>query len=348
MYREPPPCILKPDLEGRSDDSMERLETTSVHGRSAMLILVLVVAGMAVLGTGGYLAWSKRRAPGEPTSSDATPWCQLRGEWAQKVDPLAGDIMLKSVRPEDKAEAERLVLERNKLCETYARRIRGLKIIDPALQAIEVALIKEGKVRANVAIEVANLEAKLGSEEVAELSKNRETLRTSIISRIKEGKENADREIVAGLAALKSGGCLKIYRGPMTDEGTADSPYTTWDELEMRRVAAMAKFDEAIKKLEPVQEFTNRVYHELVRLYRPTLSGCYSKAKARNSGMSDTVGLRVRLKKSGEVKTLAIEWMDKRDDRLLDCLLEKASKWKLPRPDPRTEMVIVTLDFSKL
>ena len=64
--------------------------------------------------------------------------------------------------------------------------------------------------------------------------------------------------------------------------------------------------------------------------------------------MSDSVGLRVRLKRSGEVKTLAIEWMDNQEESFLDCLLEKASKWKLPRPDANTEVVVVPLDFTKI
>ena len=40
-------------------------EASSVHGRSGIMIVILVVAGMVVLGVGGYLAWSKRhRADG--------------------------------------------------------------------------------------------------------------------------------------------------------------------------------------------------------------------------------------------------------------------------------------------
>jgi len=328
---------------------MEKMDN-EIHGRTGMVIVILVVVGIIVLGAGGYLAWSKRRGGGATAavSDEVTRWCSLRQDWARQADPLAGDIMLKSVKDEDRAAMEQLVAKRGKLAAEFGRRIDELRIQDPAIAAVEAALIKEGKVRANTAVEIHNTLAKIDeSEDTTALTKLRDELKVALDARIKQNQQNADREVAAALTAVGST-CPKLYRGPATDAGTSDSPYTTWDELEMRRARAVAQFEAKLKKLEPVEEFTNRVYHEIVRQYRGLLTSCYQKAKAKNPSIASTVGLRIRLKKSGEVKTLAIEWMDPREDRLLDCLLEKASKWKLPRPDPTTEVVVVTLDFAKI
>jgi hypothetical protein len=179
------------------------------------------------------------------------------------------------------------------------------------------------------------------------LVKGRDTLKTGIAGRIKQGRDTADREVNAALAAIGSP-CSKIYRGPMTDKDTADSPYVTWDELEMQRTSTIAAFDTRARELEPQEEFANRVYHELVRQYRGLLVRCHATAKARNAQLPDVIGLQIRLKKSGEVKTLAIVVGDDAKDYFVDCLNEKAAKWKLPRPDAKTQVTVVTLDFSKI
>jgi hypothetical protein len=328
----------------------DSLETSHVQRRSGVIVAV-VIFGIALLAAGGYLAWSKRRGGGA-TATIASPtvskWCELRQDWARKVDPLAGDIMLKAVKPEDKPAHEQLLLQRTKLCNEHAARARELVTTEPALQAVETALIKEGKVRANVSVEIYNLtQQELASDEIPKLTRGRDTLKTGIAQRIAQSREAADKEVTATLAALGTT-CGKIYRGPMTDKDTADSPYVTWDELEMQRTTALAKFENRLRELEPQEEFTNRVYHELVRQYRALLVSCHARAKARNSSLSNTIGLQIRLKKVGEVKTLAVVDGNDSKDYFVDCLSEKAAKWKLPRPDPKSQVVVVTLDFSKI
>lgn len=326
---------------------MDQLESPPAR-RTGVLVLILVLLGVGAVGIGGYLMWSRQQANGADVevSAEVGPWCKVRQEWAKAVDPLVGDILLKSVRPEDKDEHERLVVKRNTICQEHARKVRDLAVTDPLIQAVEEALIREGKTRANITVETHNLLAKIDVDESAGLNSSRDKLEKYIDQRIKQGRATADQEINAALA--KVGGCAGIYRGPMTDEGTADNPYASWDELEMQRTKALKQVDEKIRELEPQEQFANQVYHEMVRLYRPWLMTCHKRAKAINSQMSDKLGLRVRLKGTGEVATLAIEWMDNREDKFLDCLLEKAAKWKLPRPAPGMNVVVVTLDLSRL
>lgn len=338
-------------------------ETSAVHGRTGIIVVVIVVLGIGVLGAGGYLAWSKRRGESETGASgsaDLVKWCELRQEWARKVNPMVGDIMLKAVKDQDRAEHDQLVLKRNKLAAEYAAKLRGLlaslRDLGDAEAALikktEESLVKEGKVRANVAVEIHNLTAKeLQSDESSVLAKARDTLRTGIVQRMQAARQTADDEIKAALASVPATSCPNLYRGPSTEEGTADSPYVSWDELELKRTTALAKFEEKIKKLEPLEEFTNRVYHELVRQYRGLLTSCHAKAKAATADLPDRLGLLVRLKKSGEVKSLAIQWPEEKRtalDPFLNCLLEKAAKWKLPRPDEKTSVVVVTLDLTRI
>jgi len=316
-----------------------------------VIVVILVVVGIVGVGAGGYLAWSRTQGGDDGPQVDnreLEQWCKLRQEWAKKVEPLVGDILLKSVKPEDKAELDKLVVQRNTLCQDYARQLRDMKVTDPTLQKVEIALVKEGKTRANVAVEIANLLTKLDAVDTSSLAKNKQRLETYITSRIKRGQAEADKEVAAAMSTPGASACTGIFRGPMTDEGTSDNPYTSWDELEIRRSAAVRQFEVKIKEMQPVEEFTNRVYHELVRLYRPILVGCFQKARAKNPQISAELGLRIRLKRSGEVATLAIEWMEQKDERFLDCLLEKAAKWRLPRPDPTTSVVVVSLDFKRL
>jgi len=256
--------------------------------------------------------------------------------------------MLKSVKAEDKEARDKLVLKRNTLCQDYARRVADLKVTNPGLQEAEVAMVKEGKTRANVSVEIDNLLAKIDAPDTAALRKNRDRLDRYIKGRIQQGKATAENEVKAGLAKLGESACNGIFHGTVTDEGTTGNPYVSWDELELKRTQALKQYDEKIKEMEPVEQFTNRVYHDLVARYRGTLKKCYGKAKTANPNMSDKLGLRVRLKPNGKVKTLAIEWMINREETILDCLLETASKWKLPRPDPETKVVVVSLDFTSL
>jgi hypothetical protein len=336
---------------------MDELENPVSKGRS-IVILVVVLLGIGGVGAGGYLAWSRQQGAGGAAAvapaagqDDLAKWCEMRKEWAKKIKPLASDLMLKSVRPEDKAEHDKLFAQRGLICQDYAKRVREFLKEKPSLfekvKGIEEAFVKEGKIRANTSIEIANHLAKVGSDITGELRKELEGLTTRIPQRVKSAKEATDQELDAGLKAAGAT-CADLSRGTMIDEGTADSPYISWDELEVRRTMAVKQFESRLKELEPVEEFTNRVYHEMVSRYRQVLVDCYQKYKRLKPELSDQMGMRVRLKRSGEVKTLAIEWMDKRDDRVLDCILEKAAKWKLPQPDEKTGVVVVTIDFSKL
>jgi hypothetical protein len=330
---------------------MEHLDTPPAKSRMGVIVVILVVVGIVGVGAGGYLAWSRTQGGSDGPAVDSREleqWCKLRQEWAKKVETLVGDILLKSVKPEDKGELDKLVVQRNTICQDYARQLRDMKVTDPTIQKVEIALVKEGKTRANVAIEISNLLAKLDAVDTSSLGKNKKRLETYIANRIERGRAEADKEVNEAMAPLGSSACSGIYRGPMTDEGTSDNPYTSWDELEIRRSAAVRRFEVKIKEMQPVEEFTNRVYHELVRLYRPILVGCFQKTRAKNPQISEQLGLRIRLKRSGEVATLAIEWMEQKDERFLDCLLEKAAKWRLPRPDPATSVVVVSLDFKRL
>jgi hypothetical protein len=326
---------------------MDQMEP-SVHGRTGIIILILVVIGVVVVGAGGYLAWSKRKAEPSMLSAEVSEWCSIRQEWAKKVVPLNADILLKSVSPNDAQEYEALSTKRNQICHEYAAKIWEMKPTDPAIQGVEVALIKEGKVKANIAVEISNVLAQIDAQDTNEaLLISRDLLKFGISKRIEEGKKNALREVSEGLKTLQ-GGCEKIFFGTATDAGTSGNPYISWDELDLRRLAAIKQFEAKIKKQEPIEEYSNRVYHELVRLYRPVLMNCYKRIKSVKPDISDKMGLRIRLKRNGEVKTLAIEWMDNQDERLLDCMLEKAAKWRLPAPDPGIEYVVVKIEFSRL
>lgn len=328
----------------------------AVTGNRTGLIIGIVVVGVSVLGLGAYLAYNNNNKGNGVVAVAANPkgmesWCKLRQEWAKKVNTMAGDIMLKSIKEQDKEARDELVITRNRTCHEYAEKLRDLLTGDPrlwtAVQKIEESLIKEGKLRANVSVEIDNLLAK-PAESTSALANFQDALKTAIVKRITNGKADADAEIKTALSALKGVACAGIYRGPMTDKGTSSSPYITWDEIEMKRTLAIKEFDARIKELEPSEQFANRIRHDLMARYKGVLRKCFKKAKAKNPKMSDQLGLRVRLSKTGQVKTLAIEWMNERDESILDCLLDDASRWKLSRPEPGMEMTVVSLDFSKI
>jgi len=331
---------------------MDQFESPPGQSRTGIIVIGLVVVGLVLVGVGGYLVWQKKQGGGGSTlsadSAEFSRWCELRKEWERKVEPLVGDILLKSVKPQDAAEREKLVVQRNMLCQEYARKLREMGVTDPAAQEVEVALVKEGKTRSNVSVEIDNLLAKIEGPDTAALREARDKLERYIKGRIGQARALADKEIAAAFAKAGGKTCASFFRGPMTDQGTTGNPYESWDEIELKRTQAMKRFDDKITEMEPLEQFTNRVYHEMVRLYHGTLTKCYKQAKANNPGMSDKLGLRVRLKPSGKVATLGIEWMINREEKILDCLLETASKWRLPQPDPKYNVVVVTLDFTRL
>ena len=316
-------------------------------GGKTKLVGALVVAGIVILGAAAFVAFKRRGATQQAAASgggeEVERWCDLRREWAKKADPMQGDILLKMAQ--DEQSAKQLYVERNKLSQQYAKRLRELGIANEGIKAVEVALIKEGKVRANVAVEIENQLAGLESGEIDTLRGAQQELASRLKRRISEGRAAADAEVSA---ALKPLGCRGIYRGPMTDEATSENPYTSWDELEFRRSAALKKLDPKIANLEPQEQFRNRVYHTLMAKYRPQLKKCYLKYKRAKPELSDTMGLRVRLKRGGRVASLAIEWMEKRDDRILDCLLAQAGNWRFPSPRRSGDYAVVKLDFSRI
>jgi hypothetical protein len=134
----------------------------------------------------------------------------------------------------------------------------------------------------------------------------------------------------------------------MTDADTADDPYVSWDELDFKRTLVMKSFSEKLTKLAPREEWRNRVHHDLVSRYRQKLRECFAAAKRRTPKLSDSLGLRVRLKRNGKVASLGVEWMQVPDAKLLDCLLEDASKWTLPAPSRDGDYVVLNIDLSAL
>ena len=339
---------------------MDELEAPAAK-KTGVVVIILVILGIGGVGAGAWVLLSKNGNGGGPTAAgvdtrEVQAWCKLRQEWAKKVDPMAADIMLKSVRPEDKEALDKLTVERNKLCQEYARKLREMNVSSPHLQAVEVALVKEGKTRANIVVEINNALAKINAPATETLSKQKDKLEGYIVKRIKTARTTADKEIKAAMSGLGEAACSGIYRGPMTDKGTSANPYVSWGEVELMRTQAVKRFKEAIKALEPLEQYTNRVYHDLVARYRKTIVGCFQAAKKDYPSMSDKLGFRLRINKQGKVRGLAVEWMVNRgeggDDKFLDCIEKKAAKWRLPRPDLQggqtTLVVVPSLDFTTL
>lgn len=337
---------------------MDELDT--IPKSKTGLIVVVVLVGAAVLGVGLFLAFQKSGGGGggggADVSAETAQWCKLRQEWARTVRPLEGELMVAGVKTgaEAAAELEKLVVKRNILCNDKAKALQALLKSTPDLwmlvKGVEEALIVEGKVRSNVAVEISNSATSARATTTEELEKNKTKFSASMKERLEGSQAKADEEVGAAMAQLKAKGveCSGIYRGPMTDQGTSGNPYLSWAELKVRRTMALKAFDEAVEALAPMEEYSNRVRHDLVSRYATTLKKCYAKAKNNNPEMSDKLGLRVRVDKKGKVAGLAIEWMAVRDEKILDCLVDTAGEWKLPVPDPEIEYGVVTLDFTVL
>ena len=336
----------------------DELDAVGGGSKKGLIVGVVVILGIAVLGVGGYLAYKKRVAPPEVTGPQKAvgQWCELRQGWARKVRPLAGDIMLKMVN--DPEGYKKLLAQRKEVCRTYAVKLQELLKANPKLwgvvQPTEEALIKEGKVRANISVLINNTLTQVDAPDSQTLDDHRSKLTRTIKKRLTTDRAKFDQEISAGLAKVAVGGsCSGLYRGPMTDKGTSGDPFITWEELELQRSGAVKQFDAAIKALEPVEQYINRIYHELMTRYRAPIRKCYQKAKKKNPEMSAKMGLQVRMRKDGKLKkggkiwSLATAWAKVREESFVDCLLDTtAAKWKLPvYPDPELETVVVTLDL---
>ena len=323
-------------------------------GKSNKLVwvLVLVVVGILVLGVGAYVAFTKRseaRGPVvAPVSAEHQKWCALRKTWQEQVSALSADIMLKSIRPEDAADLKKLMAKRNVVCQEQAGKLETLlKTAGAAIQGVEVALVKEGKVRANISVEIHNLLAKyLASPDIKETREALEKAQKAMKRRIVAQHGKFDREVAQALAAIK--GCTGIYRGPFTDEGISASPYVSWKELDLRREQAAKRLDARVKELEPMEQYGHQIYHELIRRYRKQLAGCYRTAKRHKAGVSSILKVLVTLKGNGTVAKLGLIDAKPADEKVLDCLLNGAAKWKLPQPAKAGDRVAIQIDFSSM
>ena len=335
---------------------MDDMDAPVSQGRSGLIVGILVIVGIGLLGVGVFLVVNKRNSAApeaKQASGDISAWCKLRQEWKRKATPLDGDIMVKGAVNPDSPAAKQLRTKRNSLCHDYARKLRELLKADPALftrvQAVETALIKEGKTRSNISVKIANrINADLPKAGTTEqLEKIRKALAVTLVAEINKKKAEYDGEVKKGMGALGSS-CIGIYHGTMTDAGTSGNPYTTWEELEVVRTVAVRAVTDKIKELEPTEEFYNRVRHDLMARHRKDLLRCYKATKKKNPRIPTTMGLKIRLTKKGGVKGLNFAWDNGMDERILDCLVNNAAKWKLPKANDEFDEANISIDFSKL
>ncbi|MBK8479885.1 MAG: hypothetical protein IPL40_01705 [Proteobacteria bacterium] len=336
----------------------EHFDPASTEHRLRRFVVASLLLGVVVLGVAIFVGLRRRAATEAPSenSSALASWCELRRQWARDDGTLSADILLKSVRPDQRAERERLVGERNEVAERYRRQLVQLlgKLDDPRVLLVEQALVKEGKARANTAVRIANVvsevEAAAGDgaadaqlrDRLAQLRAAQTTAAETLKQRIVNGRRAADAEVTRALAAIP--GCHSVYRGPVTDENTGDSPYVAWDELEMRRDQLASSIAAKVHRLEPAEQFTNQVHHALVRRYRPILSSCFQKQRRKAPRTPTEIDLHIRLQSNGTVKTLGLQGAEV----LRDCLLETAGRWRLPAPGRAGESVVIAMDFGGL
>ncbi len=332
-------------------------ELDGIQKSKTGLIVAVLVGGIAVLALGLYLAYQKKSggdAGGGAAPDGGAEWCKTRQDWAREVRPLAGEIMVAGVKADNEAALSELVVKRNKLCNEKAKKLRDLLQANPKLwtlvQPVEELLIREGKTRSNVAVEIGNARSNMTAGSTEELTKHKDKFVASMKKRIEGTEATVSEELKAALAVIKTKGlpCSGIYRGPMTDAGTSGNAHTSWEELRVKRTLALKGFDQALEALQPMEDYSNRIRHDIMSRYKGTLKKCYTKVKKLNPEMSDKLGLRVRVSKKGKVATLAIEWMANREERILDCLLDNAGEWKLPVPDPEIEYGVISVDFTAL
>ncbi len=317
-------------------------------------MLVLVLLGMGVVGVGGYLMW-KRRAGGQAggatvaVDSSVDAWCDLRREWDKRALALAGDIMLAAATPGQESRRDELNVERNKTCQERARSLRELLARDARLrkrvEPVEQALEAESKARTDLAVAIHNLGVDASDATMAGLEAIRKELLESIPKRIRAARASADAAFSAAIAGLP---CKGIYRGPRTDEGTADNPYVTWAELELQRALVLKRVEDRIAALEPEQRLQRRVHARLLGRYRRDLKGCYGKARRASAATPARISLHLRLSRAGKVRRLGVEPAGQDAERVLDCLLEKVGAWRLPPPAEDMHLVVVKVDFTAL
>ncbi len=335
---------------------MDDMDAPVSQGRSGLIVGILVIVGIGLLGVGIYLVVKKRNGAGDEAKNAAPnteAWCKLRQEWKSKATPLDGDIMVKNAENFESKEAKDLRTKRNTLCHEYAGKVREV-LKDPkvytAVQTIEAAFIKEGKTRSNIQVKISNKVnaeiPKAGTTE--ELEKILKVLDKDIPAEINKKKAEYEAEVKAGLAKLEPA-CTGVYHGTMTDKGTSGNPYASWDELEVERTKAVRLVKDKIKEIEPTEQFFNRVRHDLLKRHKKDLLTCYKRTKKRNPKIPHVMGLKIKLNKKGGVRGLNFAaWDTKMDEKILDCLSDKAGKWKVPKATDEFKEADVSLDFSKM
>lgn len=330
-----------------------------MHNKTRYFVIVLVVIGMVILGIGAVVAIkgrsnNKGMTIANDPDSPVSKWCAARKAWAKEANAVSADIAIKSVSATDKEERAALEKKRDQLSRDYVQRIIDLKVSDPNVIKVEEALAREGSVRANIAVEIGNALAVASSETETDPSERLESLRNAqdelnerVKSRIEEGQRTADQEVSEALARI--GSCEGIYRGPLTAKSAGRTPYISWAELEIRREKASAAIEDKIRPLEPIEQYTNQVYHELMRRYRGTLAKCYAKAKGRKPGTNSKIKLQIRLKRNGTVKSVGLfPPVTAGQDVILDCLLESAARWRLPPAVNDGDAVALALDLAAI
>ena len=335
---------------------MDEMDAPVSQGRSGLIVLILVIVGIGLLGVGIYLVLNKRNGAGpeaKGAGGDTGAWCKLRQEWKRKATPLDGDIMVKNAENAESKEAKALRTRRNTMCHEYAGKVRELlkdPLVFTVVRAVELALVKEGKTRSNIAVKIANKVnadiPKAGSTD--NLEQIRKALDVTIVAEIKKKKAEYENEVNAAMGAFKSP-CAGIYHGTMTDKRTSGNPYTSWGELEVERTKALRLVKDKIKELEPTEEFYNRVRHDLMANHKKDLVTCYKRIKKLNPKVPTVMGLKIKLSNKGKVAGLNFAaWDAGMDERILDCLSDKASKWKLPKATDEFKEADISVDFSKM
>ena len=334
-------------------------------GKVKLVVVVAVLLGMGMLGVAVWKAVGGAGGSGSTGSTSASTddgvegWCTLRQEWNKAVGGMGADIVLKIAGDDDDGRRD-LERKRNGTCSEYAQKLQGMKsaLSNPSIYKVEEALVKEGKARANTAVIIGNLLNKLAEADAPEgratnsvagrqkiLLDSKKELEVGLKERIESKKGEADTEVAAALKPLN---CTRIFRGPMTDAGTSDNPYTTWQELDFRRKQAIKRFDEKLEDIEPEVAYYEHVYRKMVSSYGKDLRTCYRKRKKKRPDISSVMGIRVRIQNNGKVRSLALEYMNVPDEKLIDCLLSGATRWKFPKPLRGGDKVVVEVDFDKL
>lgn len=335
---------------------MDDLDAPIKTGRSGLVVGILVLVGVGLLGVGVYLVLNKKMGNGKPgvkAGGDTGKWCKLRQDWKNKVVKLDGDLMVKIASEPDSKATRELLTQRNVICQDFAKKLRTMLQQEPtiynAVSPIEEALVKEGKTRSNLLVKIQNkINADIPKAPDTEaLDKLRKALDVKLVKEMKTKKAEYDAAVAAGLKALPDG-CARMYRGTMTDQGTSGNPYTTWDEIEIKRTVASKMVVQRIKELEPAEAFNNTVRHDLMARYRKDLVACYKKTKKRNPKIPDKMGLKLRLDAKGKIKGVNFSWDNGMDEHILDCFANKATKWKLTGATADQSEASISLDFGRL